>query len=92
MNIVKFFFKNRDAFAISMVFCSGPLNYAIRDGMGLAPNSTIFTTLFMFGAIFFVFPFRQLKVLYYNRTPLSFLASSGSTVGAAASNQRRFYF
>ena len=53
-----------------MVFCSGPLNYAIRDGLGVAPNSTAFSTLFMLGSIFLVFPFRDLKKLYYHDTPL----------------------
>jgi O-antigen ligase len=70
MRIIDIFLKNRDAFAISMVFCSGPINYAIRDGFGLAPNSTAFSTLFMLGSIFLVLPFRNFKKLYFNDTPL----------------------
>lgn len=70
MRIFGFLFKHRDALAISMVFCSGPLNYAIRDGIGVAPNSTAFSTLFMLGGIFLVLPFRKFKSLYINDTPL----------------------
>ncbi|WP_341228574.1 hypothetical protein [uncultured Arcticibacterium sp.] len=76
MRLLNFILKHRDAFAISMVFCSGPLNYAIRDGIGLAPNSTAFSTLFMFGAIFLALPFRNFKSLYINDTPLVFLGIS----------------
>ncbi|MFT5885853.1 MAG: hypothetical protein ACI9IP_002316 [Arcticibacterium sp.] len=70
MRISDYILKHRDAFAISMVFCSGPLNYALRDGLGLAPNSTIFSTLMMFGPIFLVLPFRNLKQLVVQKTPL----------------------
>ncbi|KPM49853.1 hypothetical protein [Jiulongibacter sediminis] len=66
--------KHRDAIAISMVFCSGPLNYGIRDGLGVAPNSAIFTLIFMFGGIFLALPYRDLNKLYRNDTPLTFLA------------------
>ncbi|UBM59734.1 hypothetical protein LAG90_03600 [Marinilongibacter aquaticus] len=74
MSIFDKFLKNRDAFAVSMVFCSGPLNYALRDGIGLAPNNTAFSMLFMFGWIFFVLPYRNFKKLYKNDTPLTLLA------------------
>ncbi|MFT7249059.1 MAG: hypothetical protein ACI97P_001839 [Arcticibacterium sp.] len=70
MRISDYILKHRDAFAIAMVFCSGPLNYALRDGLGLAPNSTIFSTLMMFGGIFIVLPFRNLKELVVTKTPL----------------------
>ncbi|AWV98606.1 hypothetical protein [Arcticibacterium luteifluviistationis] len=76
MRLLNFILKHRDAFAISMVFCSGPLNYAIRDGIGLAPNSTAFSTLFMLGSIFAVLPFRNFKSLYINDTPLVTLGVS----------------
>ncbi|MGR3809824.1 hypothetical protein [Jiulongibacter sp. NS-SX5] len=66
--------KHRDAIAISMVFCSGPLNYGIRDGLGVAPNSAIFTMIFMFGGIFLALPYRNFNKLYRNDTPLTFLA------------------
>ncbi len=74
MSLVDKIWKNRDAIAVSMVFCSGPLNYAIRDGIGVAPNSSIFSLLFMFGGIFLFMPFRDLNKLYRNDTPLTFLA------------------
>jgi hypothetical protein len=68
------FLKNRDAIAISMVFCSGPINYALRDGLGLAPGSTAFSTLFMFGALFLFLPYRNFRKLYSQNTPITGLA------------------
>jgi hypothetical protein len=68
------FLKNRDAIAISMVFCSGPINYALRDGVGLAPGSTIFSTLLMFGGLFLFLPYRNFRLLYSQNTPLTALA------------------
>lgn len=74
MNILQSLVKNRDAIAISFLFCGGPLNYIVRDGIGVAPNSTYFTMVFLFGASAFFFPFRDFKTMYSQNPAVTILA------------------
>lgn len=73
MRLIEWFLKNRDAFALALLICGAPLNYFLRDGLGLAPNSTVFSFAFTFGAIFIVLPFRNFKTLFHNNSPLTLL-------------------
>ena len=68
--LIHLFLKNRDAFAIGMLLAGGSLNYALRDGLGLAPNNAAFSFLFIFGWIFMVLPFRDFNKVYFKRNPL----------------------
>ncbi len=69
--LVQLFLKNRDAFAIAMLLAGGSLNYALRDGLSLAPNNSLFSLLFIFGWIFFVLPFRSFSKVYFKENPLT---------------------
>jgi hypothetical protein len=74
VRLIHLFFKNRDAFAISILISGGSLNYALRDGIGIAPKSTAFSFLFIVGWMFFVLPFRKFDKIYYKKNPLTILA------------------
>lgn len=54
----------RDSIALSLFYFGAPTVYFLRDGVGLAPNSMIFTVLLLVGPMFLVFPFRSFKKLY----------------------------
>ncbi len=71
--LIHLFLKNRDAFAIAMLLAGGSLNYALRDGLGLAPNNSLFSLLFIFGWIFLALPFRSFDKVYFKQNPLTIL-------------------
>lgn len=54
----------RDSIALSLFYFGAPTVYFLRDGIGLAPNSMLFTFALLVGPMFFVFPFRSFKKLY----------------------------
>ncbi|MER0441290.1 hypothetical protein [Emticicia sp. W12TSBA100-4] len=51
-------------FALGMFLFSGPLIYYLRDAVGLAKGSSIFTVAMMMGPMILCFPFVNLKKVY----------------------------
>lgn len=64
------FEKNRKSFAISFFFFGTPVIYFLRDGLGLAPNSTAFTAIFTFGSLLLAIPIRPFDKLYSFNKPI----------------------
>ncbi len=62
--------ENRDTLAITFFLFGAPVIYFLRDGVGLAPNSMIFTVALLFGPLFMALPFRNLKNFYSPNQPL----------------------
>ncbi len=59
--LVRNFLKYRDMFAVVMFITGLPLIYYIRDGVGLAQNSSAFTAAMAVGAFGIAFLFKNLK-------------------------------
>lgn len=68
--LINRFEKNRKSFAISFFFFGTPVIYFLRDGIGLAPNSTVFTAVFTFGSLLLAIPFRHPDRLYSFNKPI----------------------
>lgn len=68
--LINRFEKNRKSFAISFFFFGTPVIYFLRDGVGLAPNSTAFTAVFTFGSLLLALPFRHSDRLYSFNKPI----------------------
>lgn len=80
--LLKAFFKWRNAFCLGMFFFGAPLIYMIRDGIGVAPNSTPFTFALMCGPLFLLLPFRSLKTFYRPNT-IAYTLGTGFLLMAA---------
>lgn len=59
--LVRNFLKYRDMFAVVMFITGLPLIYYIRDGVGLAQNSSAFTAAMAVGPFGIAFLFKNLK-------------------------------
>jgi MFS family permease len=55
------FFKYRDMFAVAMFLAGFPLIYYIRDGLGVAPKSAIFTVILGLGPLATTLLFKNFK-------------------------------
>ncbi|MFN3783539.1 MAG: hypothetical protein ACK4R6_06455 [Spirosomataceae bacterium] len=72
--LINRFEGNRKAFAVSFFFFGTPVIYFLRDGVGLAPNSTVFTAAFTFGSLLLAVPFRNSGRFYsFNKPIFSFI-------------------
>lgn len=65
------FLKYRSAFALSYFIFGTTITYYLRDGLKLAPNSSIFTAVLTIGPLFLCFPLTKegIKKLYVPNLP-----------------------
>lgn len=59
--LINIFLKNRDAFALAFFFAGIPIVYFFRDGLLLAPDSTIFSMGFIFLPFALTIPFKNFR-------------------------------
>lgn len=75
-------FKWRNPVCLGMFFFGAPMIYFFRDGLGIAPGSSVFTYVFLFGPLFLLVPYRSLGRLYRPNT-VSYMLGVGFLVMSA---------
>lgn len=74
--LLRTLYKWRNAICLGMFFFGAPLIYMVRDGIGVAPNSTAFTFLFLCGPLFLLVVVNPIKKFYRPNSISYFLGIS----------------
>jgi hypothetical protein len=69
--LINAFIKYRDPFALAMYLAGVPIVYFLRDGLALAPSSSIFSMALIFSPLFLSLVFKNYS-LYYKPNAVTF--------------------
>lgn len=62
--LINAFIKYRDGFALAMFIAGAPLVYFLRDGLGIAPSSSLFSMFLLFSPLAFSLMFKNYRTYY----------------------------